>query len=104
MSGKTLTPLSLNRYAYCVNSGLNFVDPNGMLFEKLIRTAENIIKNVADTTKHAIRTSTTYAKAVLQQEALYAAQLFGEYSINYFTLPSEKQNIIQDAICRIQAE
>lgn len=100
--GQVTSPLSLNRYAYCANSGLTFADPSGMLLEKLISTAKNMVKNAVETTKKVAKTAATYVKTAVQKKMIDDAQLFGNYSRNYLRLETEKQSIIQDAVNKLQ--
>ncbi len=100
--GQAASPLSLNRYGYCVNNPLNLVDPSGMLFKELISSAKNLINKVTASVKRAVKTATTYVKAAVQKSVIDHAQLFGEYSRNYFDLDVKTQGIIREATDKLK--
>ena len=41
-SGKSLQPQSWNRYSYCLNDPLKYVDPNGLIWQMRTTVNENI--------------------------------------------------------------
>ena len=95
--GQAISPLSLNRYAYCVNDPLNLGDPSGMLFKELISSAKNLINKVTASAKKAVKTATAYVKAAVQKTVIDHAQLFGEYAKKYYDLDAKTQGIIREA-------
>ncbi len=73
LKGDQAAPLSLNRYLYCENDSVNFVDPSGMsiaeLWEKAKTAVSNRVAAVKKVATAAYSTVKTYVSSVVQQGA-----------------------------------
>ena len=73
LKGDQSAPLSLNRYLYCENDSVNFVDPSGKSLAELWEKAKTAVTNGAATVRKvataAYNTAKTYVSSVVQKAA-----------------------------------
>ncbi len=65
LKGDQAAPLSLNRYLYCENDSVNFVDPSGKTLSDLWNKAKATVSNAATAVKKVATTVYNVAKTVV---------------------------------------